>query len=168
VRKNPANTLPYTVNLPYTGQNQSEVAPNTFPPQYIGPCGYHSVNQRAQAGCKQLSSTCNATTLKPKDTDYICYGLVPWRDQDFQVAEDYQLTDDPLDPKFYSTCWLKVDAGGFLAIAVPPKPLPDWNVGDQCITCDFQSQAWALNNSMAPDWTQGLSTECVNCDSTLH
>jgi hypothetical protein len=42
------------------------------------------------------TATCNVTG---GPDDYICLGMNPLRDQAIQVAEDYEITDDPLDPK---------------------------------------------------------------------
>ncbi len=67
-------------------------------------------------------------------------------------------------PQFYSTCWLRMSAGGFLGVNVPPPPVPDWQAGDQCISCDFRNSVAGLNVTRAPNWADGLTDVCYDCD----
>eukprot|EP00455_Lapot_gusevi_P024482 TRINITY_DN2550_c0_g1_i3.p1 TRINITY_DN2550_c0_g1~~TRINITY_DN2550_c0_g1_i3.p1 ORF type:complete len:826 (+),score=257.23 TRINITY_DN2550_c0_g1_i3:74-2551(+) len=155
-------TLPYPENIPYLSWNSSQVEPVNKP---NGPCGYFSVPRRTRAGCNVINSNCNPAVLKPGPNDYICYGLVPFRDQDLQAGEDYETTKDPRDPKFYSTCWIKTTPQGFLDVPPMRKITPPWNYAERCVSCKFRQYVANVSTSIAPDWALGLTDQCVQCDS---
>eukprot|EP00128_Syssomonas_multiformis_P013406 Colp12_sorted_trinity150504_noHs@35575 len=132
------------------------------------PCDFDSITDRAERGCDVVEPMCNRTALGTlKDDDYICYGFVPYRDQDLQAIEDFEEVEDANDPKFYSTCWIKLSSGGF--INLPPEPAkvpPKWDAGpDRCVTCTFRDNVFKSNISMAPLWARGLTQQCVDCDN---
>jgi len=163
--QNPSHTLPYTPNIPWTRYN-SALYDNSLK-TVLGPCGHFTVNNREKNGCDLINTNCNNASLKllPPDT-YICFGVSVTRDQDIQAAEDYQISLDPSDPIFYSTCWFKIANTGFTNYPIPPvEPLP-WAYGEKCVTCEFQ----ALTNTAAldyvPDWDKGLADVCKNCDTS--
>jgi hypothetical protein len=164
----PANYTGYPVNIPFTKYDSNQVVPSTFPAQFAGPCGYRTVKQRVAAGCPLMNTnTCDATALGLQDSDYVCFGLVPFRDQDFQVVEDFERTSDPVDPKFYSTIFLRQDDGGFINIPTINKTtVPDWAAADTCLTCDSINNIVKQNFTYVPNWSSSLSTNgvCRKCD----
>jgi len=165
---NPESALPYVENIPHFFYNNSQVAdPNAMPPVQQGPCGYRTVKERVQNGCKVVNRNCNLTALNPGPEDYICYGLVPFRDQDLQAVEDYQIFNEPEDPRFLSTCWLRIDDNGFLDVPKLEPLTPKWNAGDKCVKCDFVKTAKDTPIPLIPKWEQSLSDKCKRCDRDL-
>lgn len=168
VRKtNPAGTLPYTPNFPYKFYTYNATAFNFFPALEYGPCDSRTIHKRSP--CPDIEPQCGDTVLSSMaDSDYLCYGLFPYRDQNFQTVDDYVISTDPRDPGFYSTCWIRLAPGGFFPYPLPKKPAPEWRAGDsQCISCDWLENTYKkLDDKTAPDWTQALTTDCRNCDIT--
>jgi len=169
VRKtNPPGTLPYTPNIPFLKFDATQVDTSVFPNVIFGPCGALTNHNRTVSGCTVSQPTCPASSFaSTPDNAYICYGLTPHRDQDFQAAEDFVTTDDPNDPIFYSTCWFKIPGNGFTNIPPPAvAPLP-WIYAEKCISCDFQAKAKAANSSAIVAWENGLVYFCANCDRPM-
>lgn len=135
--KNPEGTLGYTPNIPFTAYNDPPTAAPMKTAAPPGPCEYISVDRRAKAGCKNVHPKCNITALAPKDDDYICYGLNPSRDINLQVQDDFSIVTEPSDPKFYSTCWVRVVNGGFLPTLVDPIIPKPYFVVLKCILFQY-------------------------------
>lgn len=156
LRQNPQGTLPYTENFPaklYTNIPANGV----FPPPENGPCDSRTIHKRAP--CGDLNPMCTAADVGTDPTSYICYGLTPYRDQDFQVEEDYVITTDPKDPGFYSTCWVRLAPGGFLPSPAPVVPKPVWRVGEQCVSCDWLVDRYpTFPLESAIPWKDALTT----------
>jgi hypothetical protein len=163
---NRATSLPWTVGIPYPLHNLTALNSGTGKP-VDSACGYASIDVRTKAGCTQFTNkNCNQTALRMKSTDaddQVCFGLQPYRDQDFQAAEDFLISDDPLDPRWYSTCWLKVANGGFQNIPTIATAYPSWKAGDQCVTCGFRKSVQAANYYTVANWANSLTSTCVNC-----
>lgn len=165
---NPSITLPYSVNIPSVIFNftQSDRFVNNvgFLP-YSGPCGYHSVRERLRMGCNVKQTMCDVSQIAgAQPDDYLCFGVNPYRHQDFQTVEDYELASDATDPKFYSTCWMKVSEQGFIDINRPVKNPPQWVAGDYCIDCKFRKYAHSLNDTIVINWSEGITKNCQHCD----
>jgi hypothetical protein len=157
---NPSTSLSWTPGIPYTWANATELYTG-------GRCGSVSIDARTKTGCKWYNSMCNETTLRGKSADFddqVCFGFEPTRDQAAQTSEDYIITNDPLDPRWYSTCWLKVANGGFINTPPVTTPYPSWKAGDKCVTCAFRQQVQANNDYTVANWANGLTNTCVNCD----
>ena len=59
-----------------------------------------------------------------------------------------------------------VVAGSFPNLP-PLKPLvPDWAVGERCLSCKFRDEVQELGLSIAADWEAGLAPtdQCHHCD----
>jgi hypothetical protein len=162
---NPSGTLPYTPGVPLLWFNITQLDETTAPYTTTGRCGDPSIHGRAKAGCDIVSPRCNATKLAAAADDYICFGLTPYRDQNLQASEDYILTSDSADPRFYSSCWLKVPNGGFLNVPAYEQPLTKWDVGDKCVDCTYRDSARTAGTNIAADWATQLSSQCINCDN---
>jgi len=167
LKTNPAGTLPYTPNYPTQLYTQNASAPVVFPPLETGPCDSRTIQKRAP--CPNMTPNCNATDVAGPAGSYICYGLTPYRDQDFQVAEDYTINTDPKQPGFYSTCWVRLAPGGFLpGYPQPLKRAPLWRVGQQCLSCDWiRDTLPTFSQNLAIPWANGLTTDCRDCDIEL-
>jgi len=95
----------------------------------------------------------------------VCYGVNPR--QANNTHSMYSVTDDPEDPLFYATCFIKRSQWAFdlslgnttVIIPVPPA----WNFGGKCVDC----MEWKASqeNFNIPTWT--LPTQCVNCDKAV-
>jgi hypothetical protein len=161
------SSLPWTVGIPYPLHNGTTLSRHeSFGTPIDHPCGWPSIDDRTKAGCKNLNAKCNQTALTLASThvdDQVCYGLQPYRDQLIQASEDYIITDDPLDPRWYSTCWLKMPNGGFLNVPTIPTPYPSWKAGDQCVTCAFRKAVQASSINTVANWVNSLTSTCVNC-----
>jgi hypothetical protein len=161
-RRNLPISLPYTEGLPLYAHDPLQLDDSVAPINVSGPCGYPSIHDRKEAGCTKAPTKCNL--VNATDDDLICFGLTPFRDQNLQATEDFIISSDPADPRFFSTCWIKIPNSGFLATPSLSKPWPAWDVGDSCVTCPFRSQVRSLGLNFAPDWVDGLTGECINCD----
>jgi hypothetical protein len=158
----------YVIGIPFAVHNYTALNAGTGKP-VDGVCGYASIDQRVNAGCVDFSNkNCNQTKIRASSTneaDQVCYGLLPYRDQDFQASEDFIITDDPLDPRWYSTCWLKVAQGGFINIPTIPTEYPPWKAGDNCVTCNFRKAVQAAATNVVQNWEASLTATCTNCES---
>jgi len=135
-----------------------------FPPLELGPCDSRTIHKRRD--CGDIEPLCGDDKIGAgKDDSYICYGLQPYRDQDFQTVEDYVITTDPTDPGFYSTCWVRLAPGGFLPSPAPAKEPVAWQTGDKCLSCDWLKNTYqSIPDYAAPPWAQGLTNDCSECD----
>lgn len=160
LKTNPPNTLPYTPNYPYKKYTRVDFVTTAE----TGPCDGRTIHKRKD--CGDIEPLCGDDELAgATDTNYICYGLTPYRDQDFQTLNDYVITTDPGDPGFYSSCWVRLTPGGFLASTPPAQPPIVWQTGEKCLSCDWITNTLqTLPFSSAPPWAQAFTTECEECD----
>jgi hypothetical protein len=95
----------------------------------------------------------------------VCYGVLPRLPNNTHAM--YSVTDDPEDPLFYSTCFVKrpqwafdLSLGNSTGSAIVPVP-PAWAFGDKCVDC----MAWKASqeNFNVPTWE--LPETCVNCEA---
>lgn len=173
--KNHAHSLPYTPSLPITRYSrtpeltdaQKAMVPPPPTPK-AGPCNHHSIHQRAD--CQQVQTQrCvpdqHLLPDDPQDSDMVCYGFKPYRNQDNQVEEDWEETTDLADPKFYSTAWFRLSPGGFVNIpddkGVPSVP---WQFGEKrCLSCARRKEIANLPTNTVPDWDKALTEDCELC-----
>ena len=79
----------------------------------------------------------------------VCCGpnrtTLPWKDphpHDGRVGDEWTTVDnDPRDPAFYSTVWMKEGTHTFDGPqcgtdCTPADPPPTWRIGDKCIDCE--------------------------------
>lgn len=77
----------------------------------------------------------------------VCYG-VQARTQT-EVSPEYITTDDPDDPVFYSTCYVREKVVKWLPVEVePPQPKPRWKFHSKCLSCDSFQQG--VTEAMGP------------------
>lgn len=129
-----------------------------YPPTMA--CNWDTVIDREKAGCTTAEPKCTAALTGSK---YVCYGFSPFRNQDRQASEDFEIREDWEDPIFYSTCWLKSVQQGFLNPKPYVQPAPNWQANDRCISCSFYNSVKNLGLSIVPDWESGLSDQCMKC-----
>lgn len=101
------------------------------------------------------------------DDEYICYGLSPLQIDTFE-AYNHVVTDDPMDPKFYSTCFMKEALNHFHPLKnIAEPPPPQWRTGNRCLRCgivkDFPP---TCKKGAVRDWEKHLlpDDQCVDCD----
>jgi hypothetical protein len=149
------------IGIPYTWGNTTQFSLG-------GSCGSGSIDARAKLGCNVYNKNCNETTLRLASTsvdDQVCFGLVPYRNQDLQASEDFSITDDPLDPRWYSTCWFKAAQGGFINVPSVSTAFVPWKAGDNCITCAARKAAQAASLNAVMNWVPTITSTCINCES---
>lgn len=109
------------------------------------------------------NSNCQRDWFKGKDHNtYVCTGLVPRDATDTQ--EPYAITRDPLNPYFYSTCYLKEPV--FVFANEPPAPTQKpagWRFGEQCTTCEVTAARSYIDGGLS-SWPLADDV-CVNCDA---
>jgi len=94
----------------------------------------------------------------------VCYGLVPRQPNNTHAS--YSVTDDPEDPVFYATCFVKKPQWTFdlslntSGVAVAPIP-PAWAFADKCVDCMEWKSSQVTN--IIPTWN--LPETCVNCET---
>lgn len=162
-RTNPSGTLPYVPNYPTKLYTYNTSGDGVFPPPEFGPCDSRTIKKRFP--CPALQPLCNQTEIDAFPSNYLCYGLNPYRDQDFQTTDDYVISTDPRDPGFYSTCWVRLAPGGFLPSPAPVTPPPVWRVGKKCLDCNWLATKYpSYPLSTAPNWEEAFTTECSDCN----
>jgi hypothetical protein len=105
-----------------------------------------------------------AKVALPKDS-LLCYGGVPRYPT--ELLPEYITTNDPEDPVFYSTCYIReFDKSWEFPLAGSPPP-KDWRFSGQCIDCpsfvagDSTFTTAQLNVTQPPKWT--ITDQCINC-----
>jgi hypothetical protein len=95
-----------------------------------------------------------------------CYGVEARVQKD--VEPEFIITDDPLDPKFYSSCWVREEIVDFLppqGHAAPPTESP-WKFDGVCVDCEswFANVNNSDSVSYIPVWAMKDDDEaCMNC-----
>jgi hypothetical protein len=96
--KNPAGLLLFTPNLPFVPYRNNVTAAaigngNTDISARLDRCMILNVHDRTMSGCDAPPPlNCNPDTLALADDDYVCFGVVPLRNQNNQVEEDYRIS----------------------------------------------------------------------------
>jgi hypothetical protein len=95
----------------------------------------------------------------------VCYGVSPRLPNNTHSM--YSVTDDPEDPLFYATCFIKrsqwtfdLSLGNSTGATLKPIP-PAWAYKDKCVDC----MEWKASqeNFDIPSWK--LPENCVNCET---
>lgn len=87
-----------------------------------------------------------------------CWGAVP---PEFTTTTDiYFTTDDPLDPVFYSTCWVLNNENVFADVPAATEIPTVWKHNEKCVSCN--DQALMKNSRAVPIWR--VTDQCRNCD----
>lgn len=92
---------------------------------------------------------------------YICATLMPRGPG--ETFDPYVIVNDPRDPFFYSTCYVREMTYNFTALpAQPSEQAVEWRQHDHCLSCaervvNEDSGRWPL-------WTTATRDNCVNCD----
>lgn len=164
VRKtNPIGTMPYTPNFPYKRYTPVQSSLDARPPFETGVCDSWTIHRRRN--CADINTGCSTSISSMADSDYMCYGLAPYKDVDRQTVDDYTVTNDPTHAGYYSSCFVRIQAGGFLPYPLAYKPPIDWRVGDKCLDCNWVENTYKkLGLKQAPNWLDGIATDCTNCD----
>ncbi len=100
----------------------------------------------------------------------LCYGVEPRLMKD--VEPEFIITDDPLDPRFYSTCFVREEMIEYLD---PPSARveeePGWKFNGMCLECSTWERNMnmsASNNFFIPSWAVGGEGgpygQCLNCE----
>jgi len=131
-----------------------------------------SITNRAQAKfnvtsipfSSNKSDTVCPRALFPSDPspDFkVCYGVVQAAPS--TTGASYVVVNDPEDPRFESTCYVKLPPSGLNSTAPPPPPPKlSWNFDSYCVDCGV-----ALRNNDAnflPLWPVLDASQCTNCD----
>jgi hypothetical protein len=99
-------------------------------------------------------------TYAPNNT-LVCFGVQARERTD--VITQYEVTDDPEDAMFFSSCYVRSLSWEFQSITQPAKPqATPWVFADQCISCEAAATNYHANFSYSPRWA--TSEQCVNCD----
>ena len=106
---------------------------------------------------------CSRSTVTRNSTHNhrVCYPLQQRIKVPLLPQDSYQVTDDPEDPIFYSTCLFRIPPS---ALATPPPPPPPrealYKFGTYCVECDEAVKStW---DHYIPRWN--LSPHCIDCD----
>ena len=85
---------------------------------------------------------------------------------------EYVTTDDPEDPVYYSTCYVRGPVMSWLPPQTPSPTTPvKWNLGENtCLDCEsyraVQRERQVPNSASAPLWT--VVKPCRDCESPQH
>ena len=88
------------------------------------------------------------------------------------TTPEYVTTDDPEDPVYYSTCYVRGPILSWLPPQIPTSVPPiKWNLGENmCLDCDsyraVQRERDVPNGISSPLWT--VVNPCTDCDSPHH
>jgi len=107
---------------------------------------------------------CNQAEFQDLDqSGRVCYGLMPRLPNNTHAS--YSVTDDPEDPLFYATCFVKKSQWTFdrslgNITVITPVP-PSWGFANKCVDC----MEWKASqeNMNIPYWA--LPENCVNCET---
>jgi len=102
---------------------------------------------------------------KPTEDTLVCHGLVG-RQAD-TVEPEYVTTDDPLDPKFYSTCFVRTPVISWIGLGSKPTKISRWKYDNECLSCgDYEKyERDDIPDKVAPNWH--ASDQCQNCDNPV-
>jgi hypothetical protein len=97
----------------------------------------------------------------------VCYG-VEARTRT-ETDPEYVISEDPEDPIFYSTCYIRNKNITFLPTGEPEKVVkPRWHFNGQCLDCEnFHESLLGFNYSLygAHRWKFDSNGQCVDCSS---
>ena len=108
-----------------------------------------------------------------KEGDRLCYALMEGRPNDSGSA--YDLTSDPEDPVFYSTCYKRQSSAevtfsgntcGAPCQLAEASVRPVWRYGDRCVSCDAAARNVPGNRSFLPTWSLQDKDACMECSSS--
>jgi hypothetical protein len=122
--------------------------PATFGQEYYGVQTYPFTTLRTYQGQGSDPWTCVLTNPRTPTT----------------TSDKMTVTDDPLDPIFYSTCWEVVEVLEFIGYSLNENAfsgdIPYAYTGGSCISCD-DAKAWS-DESYAPAWQ--IVSKCSYCE----
>jgi len=106
--------------------------------------------------CKGQRSTDQVNSL----TGPIAYA-VEARDTD-ELTPEYITSNDPEDPVFYSTCYVRQKSNPFGSVVKEIGPL-EWRFSGQCLACDSVEENQPFRDHMvSPVWEVAKNT-CIDC-----
>ena len=96
-----------------------------------------------------------------------CYGVIPRLARTLPTPlMEYIVSQDPEDPVYYSTCYVREPKRLWIKPPWTQKPTPPmWRLNGQCLSCDSFDSAKVLNRSLGwvPQWQ--MSDRCEDCDA---
>jgi len=111
----------------------------------------------------EFNNTRNLFMSAASPDRYMCYAVRPKQITDV-TQQEYLVSDDPTDPVFHSTCYLKFTGRSFSDYEdenyKPPDVDVGWRYQHQCISCKQKAVNDFSNNGL-PDWN--VAPKCVNC-----
>jgi hypothetical protein len=139
-------------------------------------CSASSVDGRHKAGCIdcvgsdiQRNANCDPANFAPiTQDDVFCYGADATFTLFDAVTELWRTTNDPADPAFYSTCYFKIPAGGFIGIPPDGYTRPDWQAEELAVDCQVQASMLQPNLTQVTNWRDALAKSAAgvaaDCD----
>lgn len=97
----------------------------------------------------------------PADDEYVCYGVRPKLELP-PTKPEYIVVQDPEDPKFYSTCYVREKNITWIALDKPSEIKP-WSFNGQCIDCKNYQKNSKLSSDRLHTIRWKMSEECVDC-----
>lgn len=119
----------------------------------------------------QAQVSVNKVTVTSDDPDQLVCYAVEGRISTTTLP-DYVTTDDPEDPIYYSTCYVRGPSITWLPPQVPtPVEQVQWNLGEgRCLDCDSYRavlrEGQVPNNASVPFWQ--VISPCSDCASPEH
>ena len=88
----------------------------------------------------------NSISLSPSKDALVCYG-VEARTQT-NTAPEFIISEDPKDPKFYSTCFARERVIEWLPVKIQKQQVR-WKFNGKCVSCESYAERLALESSNA-------------------
>lgn len=92
--------------------------------------------------------------------DYVCYGVIP-REQT-ETAPEFMVVQDPDDPIFYSTCYVREKRVKWVGLEITPQ-IPPWHYNGKCIGCDSYERNLNTGDDKLHTLRWNITKNCVNC-----
>ena len=94
----------------------------------------------------------------------MCWAVTPRLEVTLPVPmQEFQTTQDPEDPIFYSTCYVKEIEWVWEPTGVVQESTPaPWKVNGECINCDDWLQKTSASKYEFPKWR--LDPKCADCE----
>jgi len=92
----------------------------------------------------------------------LCYGVrarVPT-----ETDPEFVTTNDPEDPIFYSTCYVREKEVRWLR-HIEPEADTRWRFNGRCVDCDCVTENSALTRTTPPVWRLADEEQCRDCDA---